>query len=524
MMSVRGSDVRRKARGRVSGAAGGKVAKTQRRGRSASAKWVYLFAEGNAGMKALLGGKGANLGEMTRLGLPVPPGFIVTTEACNAYLAEGGAPSGLWAQVRAALAALERATDKRFGDPERPLLVSCRSGAKFSMPGMMDTVLNLGLNDTVVEGLAKLTGDARFAFDSYRRLLQMFGTVVLGLADEPFEAELAKYRGKRGVANDADLEVADLKAICEAFKALVRKGSGKPFPEDPWQQLEAAVGAVFRSWNGKRAIDYRNASGIAHDLGTAVNIQTMVFGNLGEDSATGVVTTRDVTTGEPEIEGDWLLNAQGEDVVAGTRATSRIATLARAMPRIWSQFTRACAKLERHCGDVQDVEFTIERGKLWLLQTRDAKRTAQAAVRIAVDLANERRISRAAAVQRVTPEQVDYFLHPQFPPAVRKAARASGALIASGLNVSPGAASGVLAFDADTAERWSLDREEGGDHGAAGDQAGRRPRHAGGARHPHLARRAHQPRGAGGPAVRQAGGGRGHHARRRSGGAAAEGG
>ncbi len=308
--------------------------------------------------------------------------------------------------------------------------------------------------------MSKLTGDARFAFDSYRRLLQMFATVVLGLDEEPFEAELARYRAKRGVANDADLEAKDLKAISVAFKALVRKGSGKAFPEDPWQQLEAAVGAVFRSWNGKRAVDYRNAAGIAHDLGTAVNIQTMVFGNLGEDSATGVVTTRDVTTGAPEIEGDWLMNAQGEDVVAGTRATNRIATLEKAMPRIWREFTRACTKLERHAGDVQDVEFTVERGKLWLLQTRDAKRTAQAAVRIAVDFANERRITRAEAVQRVTPEQVDYFLHPQFPPAVRKAAQASGALIATGLNVSPGAASGVLAFDADTAERWSRDEKK----------------------------------------------------------------
>ncbi len=441
---------------------GNQLRKTRAKGpaRRAAMKWVHLFSEGNAGMKALLGGKGANLAEMTRLGLPVPPGFIVSTEACNAYLAGGGAPSGLWEQVRTALAAMERATGKRFGDPGRPLLVSCRSGAKFSMPGMMDTVLNLGLNDAVVDGLARLTGDARFAFDSYRRLLQMFATVVLGLAEEPFEAELAGYRAKRGVANDADLSAKDLQAITVAFKALVEKGSGHPFPDEPWRQLELAVGAVFKSWNGKRAIDYRNAAGIAHDLGTAVNIQTMVFGNLGEDSATGVVTTRDVTTGVPEIEGDWLMNAQGEDVVAGTRATQRIATLAEAMPRVWREFTRACTRLERHASDVQDVEFTVERGKLWLLQTRDAKRTAQAAVRIAVDLANERRITRAEAVLRVTPEQVDYFLHPQFPATVRKAARASGALIASGLNVSPGAASGVLAFDADTAERWSRDEKK----------------------------------------------------------------
>ncbi len=421
-----------------------------------STKWVYMLSEGDRSMKALLGGKGANLAEMARLSLPVPPGLIVSTRACNAYLAAGRAPAGLWEQVRKALAKLERATGKRLGDPGNPLLVSCRSGAKFSMPGMMDTVLNIGLNDEVTAGMARLTGDRRFAFDAYRRLLQMFASVVLGLSGEPFEAELARYRATRGVANDADLGAEDLEAICGVFKKLVRSHSGQPFPEAPWQQLEMAVEAVFRSWNGKRAIDYRNAAGIAHDLGTAVNIQTMVFGNLGSDSATGVVTTRNVTTGEPEIEGDWLMNAQGEDVVAGTRATQPIATLAKAMPRVWPQFTRACAKLERHARDVQDVEFTVERGKLWLLQTRDAKRTAQAAVRIAVDLANERRITRAEAVQRVTPEQVDYFLHPQFPARVRKAARAGGDLIATGLNVSPGAASGLLAFDADTAERWSL--------------------------------------------------------------------
>ncbi|MEO8508837.1 MAG: pyruvate, phosphate dikinase, partial [Betaproteobacteria bacterium] len=420
-------------------------------------KWVYLLSEGNAGMKSLLGGKGANLAEMTKLGLPVPPGFTVTTRACNAYLDGGHAPAELWEQVRKALAKLERATGKHFGDAANPLLVSCRSGAKFSMPGMMDTVLNLGLNDAVVAGLARLTGDRRFAFDAYRRLVQMFATVVLGLPHAPFEAELARYRARRGVGNDADLSADDLAAISRTFKALVQKHTGKPFPDDPRQQLELAVEAVFRSWNGKRAIDYRNAAGIPHDLGTAVNIQAMVFGNLGTDSATGVVTTRNVTTGDPEIEGDWLLNAQGEDVVAGTRATQRIATLAAAMPRVWRQFTRACAMLERHCRDVQDVEFTVERGKLWMLQTRDAKRTAQAALGIAVDLANQRRITRAEAVQRIAPEQVDYFLHPQFPASARKAAQARGDLMASGLNVSPGAASGMLAFDADTAERWGRD-------------------------------------------------------------------
>ncbi len=423
-------------------------------------RWVYLFAEGNAGMKSLLGGKGANLAEMTRLGLPVPPGFIVSTEACNAYLAAGHAPGGLWQQVHDALGRIERASDKRFGDPQRPLLVSCRSGAKFSMPGMMDTVLNIGLNDDVAEGLAKLTRDPRFAFDAYRRLVQMFATVVLGMPHEPFEAELARRRAERAIANDADLAADDLRAVTHAFLALVKAHTGRPFPADPREQLALAVEAVFRSWNGKRAIDYRNAAGIAHDLGTAVNIQAMVFGNLGADSATGVLTTRNVTTGERAIEGDWLLNAQGEDVVSGTRDTQRIGTLVDVLPGAWKALERACTTLERHCRDVQDVEFTVERGKLWVLQTRDAKRTAQAAVRIAVDLANERRITRAEAVLRVTPEHVDYFLHPQFPLAVRSAARARGDFLATGLNVSPGAASGILAFDADTAERWARDEKK----------------------------------------------------------------
>jgi pyruvate,orthophosphate dikinase len=423
-------------------------------------KWVFLFSEGNATMKALLGGKGANLAEMTALGLPVPPGFIVTTRACNAYLAARGFPVGMWSQVVTALAKLERETGKRFGDPRNPLLVSCRSGAKFSMPGMMDTVLNIGLNDAVAEGLAELTSDRRFAFDAYRRLVQMFATVVLGLPDEPFEGVLADYRSRRSVANDADLDATDLVAITSAFKQLVRERTGAAFPEEPKEQLKLAIEAVFKSWNGKRAIGYRNAAGIAHDLGTAVNIQTMVFGNLGADSATGVLTTRNVTTGENAIEGDWLLNAQGEDVVAGTRETQRIGTLADALPAAARKLAKACTRLERHCRDVQDIEFTIERGQLWILQTRDAKRTAQAAVRIAVELANERRISRSDAVRRVTPDHIDFFLHPQFPVATRKAAIARGDRIATGLNVSPGAASGALAFDADTAERWARDEKK----------------------------------------------------------------
>jgi pyruvate,orthophosphate dikinase len=419
-------------------------------------QWVYHLKDGNASMRDLLGGKGANLAEMTRLGLPVPPGFIITTRACNAYLASGNAfPPGLWEQVLTAMTQLELETGKGFGQPENPLLVSCRSGAKFSMPGMMDTVLNIGLNDEVVAGLIKQTGDARFGYDAYRRLIQMFGTVVLSIADEPFERVLAEYRAERQVTNDADLAADDLREITLQFKRIVRAETGRDFPNDPWEQLALASEAVFASWNGKRAIDYRNAAGIAHDLGTAVNIVTMVFGNLGPNSGTGVVTTRNVSTGEKEIEGDYLTNAQGEDVVAGTRVTKPIARLRDELPPIYNQFARICRRLELHYRDVQDVEFTIERGKLWILQTRDAKRTAQAAVRIAVDLANERLISRAEAVKRIKPDHVDFFLHPQFDPAEKKAAIARGNRLATGLNVSPGAAVGQIAFDADTAEHWA---------------------------------------------------------------------
>jgi pyruvate, orthophosphate dikinase len=419
-------------------------------------KWVYLFSEGQASMRDLLGGKGANLAEMTRLGLPVPPGFIVTTEACNAYLAAGETfPRGMWKQVTDALRQLEALTDKKFGDPRRPLLVSCRSGARFSMPGMMDTVLNIGLNDVVASGLVELTGDQRFVFDSYRRLVQMFGTVVLGIDDEPFEHLLESYRARRGVSNDAELPAEDLQAITEEFKEIVSRETGRGFPGDPVEQLRLVTEAVFKSWNGKRARDYRNAAGIAHNLGTAVNIVTMVFGNMGDNSATGVVTTRNVSTGEKALEGDYLINAQGEDVVAGTRMTKPIAGLKDEMPRSYAQFERICRRLEKHYREVQDVEFTIERGKLWILQTRDAKRSAQAAIRIAVDLAEERLITRAEAVQRVKPDHVDYFLHPQFDVDERKAAIARGDRLACGLNVSPGAAFGQIAFDADKAEEWA---------------------------------------------------------------------
>ncbi|HKI56043.1 MAG TPA: pyruvate, phosphate dikinase [Trueperaceae bacterium] len=427
-------------------------------------KWVYLFDEvGDAEkltgsweeVRALLGGKGANLGDMTRLGVPVPPGFTVTTRACNAYLEAGEQfPEGMWEQELEALHKVETTTGKSFGDPARPLLVSCRSGAKFSMPGMMDTILNLGLNDRVAEGLISLTADDRFVFDAYRRLVQMFGSVVLGVPDEVFEAVITARRKRSGVEVDSQLSADDWREVTRKFKEIVKTYTGHEFPEEPVEQLKLATEAVFKSWNGKRAIDYRNASGIRHDLGTAVNIVTMVFGNMGDDCATGVAMTRNATTGEPEIEGDYLVNAQGEDVVAGIRATQPISDLVIDMPEVFEEFKAIASRLEHHYRNMQDMEFTIEHGKLWLLQTRDGKRTAQAEVRIAVDMVEEGLITKEEAVERVKPEQVDFFLHPQLEPEAGKGARR----IAAGLNVSPGAAVGQVAFDADTAERWK--REE----------------------------------------------------------------
>jgi pyruvate, orthophosphate dikinase len=432
---------------------------------SKAKKWVYLFnevaqAEKYAktwdGVRALLGGKGAGLADMNRGGLPVPPGFTVTTEACNAYLAAGEKfPAGMWDQELAALRQVEKATGKKLGDPTNPLLVSCRSGAKFSMPGMMDTVLNIGLNDVTAQGMINLTGNERFVFDAYRRLVQMFSTVVMGLSKEDFEKILETYRHKRGVANDAGLPVEDLKAITVEFKRIVRAKTGKDFPADPQDQLRLATEAVFKSWNGKRAVDYRNAAKIAHNLGTAVNIVTMVFGNMGEDSGTGVLTTRNVSDGTREIEGDFLINAQGEDVVSGTRQTMRIAEMKNIMPKMYAQLEKICQKLEKYYRETQDIEFTVERGTLWMLQTRNAKRTAQAAIRIAVEMANEKLITKSEAVWRVQPEHVDFYLHPQFDLSEKKYAASRGDLIGNGLNVSPGAAVGQITFDADTAERWA---------------------------------------------------------------------
>jgi pyruvate, orthophosphate dikinase len=432
----------------------------------AAKKWVYRFdeldqAEQYVGdrweaVRGLFGGKGANLADMQRIGLPVPPGFTITTEACNAYLQAGGVfPEGMWPQVIEALAAVQNDTDKRFGDRENPLLVSCRSGAKFSMPGMMDTVLNIGLNDTTCQGMIQLTGDARFVYDAYLRLIQMFGSVVMGISDEAFERVIEQTKQKAGVTLDTELSAEDWRAVTEQFKTIFRSHSQVDFPQDPQEQLKMATEAVFKSWNGKRAKDYRNAAGIAHDLGTAVNIVTMVFGNMGDDSATGVAMTRNGSTGEAKIEGDYLVNAQGEDVVAGIRQTQDINQMRTEIPEAFQQLQEIADKLEKHYREMQDIEFTIEKGRLWMLQTRDGKRTARAAVRIAVEMVREGLISQQEAVLRVSPEQVDFFLHPQFDSTDIAEARIQGRMVARGLNVSPGAAFGVAVFDADLAEAWA---------------------------------------------------------------------
>jgi len=425
-------------------------------------KWVFSFDEVNLaeqyvggswdGVRGLLGGKGSGLADMTRAAVPVPPGFTVTTEACNAYQAKGNFPPGMWEQELEALHKVEHQTVKKFGDASNPLLVSCRSGAKFSMPGMMDTVLNIGLTDATAEGMVKLTNNPRFVYDAYRRLVEMFGTVVLGIADEAFEKPLAEYKQKKGYKLDTEMKAEDWKAITDTFKAVVKKEKGFDFPQDPYEQLKLATEAVFKSWNGKRAVDYRRATNIPDDLGTAVNIVTMVFGNMGDDSGTGVAFTRDPSTGEKKMFGEYLLNAQGEDVVAGIRNAEKIEQLSSSMPEVYHQFMDITDKLEKHYTDMQDVEFTIERGKLWMLQTRNGKRTAKAAVKVAVDMADEGLIGKEEAVQRVTPEQVDTLLHPQYDAKAKQAAEKDGRLYAKGVNASPGAAVGQVYFDANTAE------------------------------------------------------------------------
>jgi pyruvate,orthophosphate dikinase len=390
------------------------------------------------------------------LGVPVPPGFTVTTEACNAYLAAGEKfPPGMWEQELDAVKGVEKQVGKIFGDVNKPLLVSCRSGAKFSMPGMMDTVLNIGMNDAVAEKMVERTGNPRFVYDLYRRLIQMFGSVVMGVPDEAYELVISARREASGAATDADMTAEDWMSVTRRFKEIYRTFVREDFPQDPYEQLRLATEAVFKSWNGRRAFDYRNAAGIAHDLGTAVNVQTMVYGNISDDSGTGVVMSRNASNGEPEMEGDFLMNAQGEDVVAGIRAVEPISDLKVQMPESYAELLAIGQKLEKHYRNMQDMEFTIDRGKLYLLQTRDGKRTAQAEVRIAVDQVEEGLITKEEAVWRVKPAQVDFFLHPQLDNEAIK----SATVIATGLNVSPGAAVGVVAFDADTAERWA--KEEG---------------------------------------------------------------
>jgi len=417
-------------------------------------KWVYLFSEGNANMRDLLGGKGAGVAEMTNAGLPVPPGFTITTEACNAYYDAGKQfPEGMWDQAQAALRIVEQQTGKRFGQKDNPLLVSVRSGAKFSMPGMMDTVLNLGINDETVRGLVALTGDERFAYDAYRRFIQMFSKIVLDTDPRDFEHLLDKYKQRAGVASDAEIPAADLKRLVVEFKQVAERQSGEPFPTDVYQQLHKAIEAVFSSWNNKRAIDYRNFNKIPHNLGTAVNVQSMVFGNMGNDSGTGVAFTRDPSTGEKQLYGEYLLNAQGEDVVAGIRTPSKISRLQDDLPDVYRQFQEIARRLEHHYRDMQDLEFTVEKGRLYMLQTRSAKRTAQAAVKVAVDMVEEGLISQQEAIKRVDPFQVYQLLLPRFDEAEKTRATKSGKFLAKGLNASPGAATGKAIFNADRAEQ-----------------------------------------------------------------------
>ncbi len=425
-------------------------------------KHVYRFgsggADGGAAMKELLGGKGANLAEMSNLGLPVPPGFTITTEVCTAFLAaEGRLPKGLEREALDALARVEELVGRRFGDAADPLLVSVRSGARVSMPGMMDTVLNLGLNDETVAGLAAASGDERFAWDAYRRFVFMYADVVLGLRrdedqEDPFEALLTRAKRKRGVEHDCDLTKDDLEKIVRASKALVLERSGRAFPDDPKEQLWEAIRAVFRSWNNERAVSYRNMNGFSSAWGTAVSVVAMVYGNLGEESGTGVAFTRDPATGEKCFYGEYLMNAQGEDVVAGIRTPRPIQELEERSPKAWKELLRIQKKLEAHFRDMQDLEFTIERGKLYMLQCRTGKRTGFAALRIAHDLVKERKITREEALGRLDPEALNQVLQPVFDPKAVALAKRSGALLTRGLNAGPGAATGHIVFNAKRAE------------------------------------------------------------------------
>jgi pyruvate,orthophosphate dikinase len=409
-------------------------------------KYVYRFSEGTREMKDLLGGKGSGLAEMSNLGLPVPPGFTITTEACRAYMEADEMPEGLMESVTKYLGELEEATGKRLGDSEDPLLVSVRSGAAASMPGMMDTVLNLGLNDTAVEGLARRTGDERFARDSYRRFIQMFGDIVLGIDDVKFDEAFDELKKERGVEEDPDLDADDLDGLIETYKQIVEEEAERPFPEEPKEQLELAIKAVFDSWDNNRAIAYRKEFGISDDLGTAVTVMSMVFGNMGEDSATGVAFTRDPSTGEQGLYGEFLLNAQGEDVVAGIRTPRPLREMEEVMPHAFEELLETMQKLEQEYRDMQDVEFTVERDNLYMLQTRSAKRTGVAALKVAYDMAEEGLISREEAVRRIDPDQLNQVLHPFIDP------EAELDVLATGLPASPGAATGAIVLTADEAE------------------------------------------------------------------------
>ncbi|MYF92379.1 MAG: pyruvate, phosphate dikinase, partial [Gemmatimonadetes bacterium] len=428
-------------------------------------KYVYLFgtsqSEGDKEMRNLLGGKGANLAEMAQLGLPVPAGFTITTEVCTYYYNHDQTyPSELKGQVERAIAEVEKTMDMRFGDAANPLLLSVRSGARVSMPGMMETVLNLGLNDEIVQGLIEQSGDPRFCYDVYRRFVQMYGDVVMGLRPEdeketdPFEALLDAKKHARGVVLDSELSAEDLRELVAEFKAEIAKRLDREFPEDPHEQLWNAIGAVFGSWQGQRAIRYREIEDIPHDWGTAVNVQSMVYGNMGDDCATGVAFTRNPSTGEKHLYGEFLINAQGEDVVAGTRTPQPLSELSSQMPQVYNQFQAICDQLEPHYRDMQDVEFTVQKGKLWMLQTRNGKRTGAAAVQIAVDMVAEGLISQEEALLRVTPDQLDQLLHPTFDEASPKD------VIAEGLPASPGAATGQVVFNSAEAETQAAEGQQ----------------------------------------------------------------
>ena len=435
-------------------------------------QWVYLFTDTKAVAKAaptwndvrgLLGGKGAGLWDMTSAGLPVPPGFTLTTEVCDEFVKIGNKiPPAAWDQALAAMKVVEKSTGKQFGGGKkgvRPLLVSVRSGARESMPGMMETVLNVGLNDATVEEMSAITGNTRFAYDSYRRLLMMFGSTVLDIDDEKFDAPMDHLKESKGYKHDTELTTDDLKELVVTFKQVIKKATGRDFPQDVYEQLRECAMAVFRSATGHKARTYARQMGWKSTLPTAVNVVTMVFGNMGEDSGTGVAFTRDPSTGNKVMLGEYLLNAQGEDVVAGIRTPKPISEMEQEMPKTYKQFMSITGKLEKHYKNMQDVEFTIEQGKLYMLQTRNGKRTAKAAIKIAVDQAKEKLISKEEALKRVTPTDVDFLLHPQFDAAEVKKAKSEGNLLATGVNASPGAAVGILAFDADLAEQWG--KEEG---------------------------------------------------------------